>query len=213
MQAAFQTVVNDLLVKRQSLTIFPLLQAPFRDEIDTANRIQEMRIPDADSWYLVEGRSRLSSQIGDFVEVYAHSWRRATCDVVVTCFFVDTAADIFEFIAVISHVLKRGGVWINAGPLHYHQNSTLRYSFAALTEVLDRGGFRIVHKELAITSYTGEEAHTLKPEMYNVGHFVAILEDTSKVFSVQQTSDLRARLRNSTDVSIPGWPNVNFVLR
>ena len=34
-----------------------------------------------------------------------------------TCFFIDTSDDLLEYIAVIAHVLKPGGLWVNAGPL------------------------------------------------------------------------------------------------
>ncbi|WJX38788.1 carnosine N-methyltransferase [Trifolium repens] len=41
-------------------------------------------------------------------------------DAVVTCFFIDTAHNIVEYIEIISQILKDGGVWINLGPLLYH---------------------------------------------------------------------------------------------
>jgi len=43
----------------------------------------------------------------------------AAWDAVVTCFFLDTAHNIVEYIEIISKVLKDGGVWINLGPLLY----------------------------------------------------------------------------------------------
>lgn len=41
-------------------------------------------------------------------------------DVVATCFFVDTAHNIIDYLKTIRNVLKEGGVWINIGPLHWH---------------------------------------------------------------------------------------------
>ena len=41
-------------------------------------------------------------------------------DCVVTCFFIDTAHNVIEYIECISKILKKGGVWINIGPLLYH---------------------------------------------------------------------------------------------
>ncbi|KAK8961375.1 hypothetical protein KSP40_PGU011395 [Platanthera guangdongensis] len=57
---------------------------------------------------------------GDFVEVYNDVDQEASWDAVVTCFFLDTAHNIAEYIEVISKILKEGGVWINLGPLLYH---------------------------------------------------------------------------------------------
>lgn len=36
-------------------------------------------------------------------------------DCVCTCFFIDTAKNIVEYIEVISNILKPGGIWINLG--------------------------------------------------------------------------------------------------
>nr|GLL19796.1 carnosine N-methyltransferase isoform X2 [Ipomoea trifida] len=47
---------------------------------------------------------------GDFVEVYSDPSQEGYWDAVVTCFFLDTAHNIVEYIEV----------WINLGPLLYH---------------------------------------------------------------------------------------------
>lgn len=55
---------------------------------------------------------------GDFIDIYAaqpEQW-----DVVVTCFFLDTAKNIIEYMEVIHTTLKQNGTWINIGPLLYH---------------------------------------------------------------------------------------------
>ncbi|KAJ6749510.1 hypothetical protein OIU85_000176 [Salix viminalis] len=57
---------------------------------------------------------------GDFVEVYSDPSQVGVWDAVVTCFFIDTAHNIVEYIEIISRILKDGGVWINLGPLLYH---------------------------------------------------------------------------------------------
>ncbi|MQL92598.1 hypothetical protein Taro_025224 [Colocasia esculenta] len=57
---------------------------------------------------------------GDFVEVYNDVSQEDCWDAVVTCFFLDTAHNIVEYIEIISKILKPGGIWINFGPLLYH---------------------------------------------------------------------------------------------
>lgn len=39
---------------------------------------------------------------------------------VATCFFIDCAPNVIEFIESIYNILQPGGVWINLGPLLYH---------------------------------------------------------------------------------------------
>jgi len=49
---------------------------------------------------------------GDFLEIYKtpDSW-----DCVVTCFYIDTAKNVFEYLETIWNILKPGGIWINNG--------------------------------------------------------------------------------------------------
>lgn len=44
----------------------------------------------------------------------------ASFDVVVTCFFLDTALNIIDHLRAIHHCLKNGGLWVNFGPLLWH---------------------------------------------------------------------------------------------
>ncbi|KAJ8429471.1 hypothetical protein Cgig2_024018 [Carnegiea gigantea] len=46
---------------------------------------------------------------GDFVEVYGDPSQAGTWDAVVTCFFIDTAHNIVEYIEIIWKILKDGG--------------------------------------------------------------------------------------------------------
>lgn len=52
---------------------------------------------------------------GDFTEVYATDEHVGAWDAVVTAFFIDTAKDITQYIALIHRILRPGGVWINNG--------------------------------------------------------------------------------------------------
>ena len=50
----------------------------------------------------------LAIQMGDFTKIYGHIDQENQFDCVVTCFFIDTASDILEYLAVIAHVLREG---------------------------------------------------------------------------------------------------------
>jgi carnosine N-methyltransferase len=39
-------------------------------------------------------------------------------DCVVTCYFIDTAHNVLDYLDTIKHILKPGGLWINYGELH-----------------------------------------------------------------------------------------------
>lgn len=39
---------------------------------------------------------------------------------VVTCFFIDTARNIINYLRIIRDLLREDGVWVNVGPLLWH---------------------------------------------------------------------------------------------
>lgn len=87
--------------------------------------------------------SKFSMTAGDFLEVYTepNEW-----DCVATCFFIDCAANVVQFIELIYHILKPGGVWINLGPLLYHYSDiknekSIEPSFEVLREIINKVGF------------------------------------------------------------------------
>jgi N2227-like protein len=49
--------------------------------------------------------------------------------------------------------LSVGGVWVNAGPLHYHMLSTIQYSYAQIIEVIKVRALQYLHYDL-IQYYT-----------------------------------------------------------
>lgn len=57
---------------------------------------------------------------GNFTEIYGDAGNASNWAGVVTCFFMDTAPVILDYIDVIARILKPGGVWVNLGPLLYH---------------------------------------------------------------------------------------------
>lgn len=63
---------------------------------------------------------RFSMCAGDFTQIYRGEEHVGAWDAVITCFFIDTAPVVIEYIEVIERILKPGGVWINMGPLLYH---------------------------------------------------------------------------------------------
>ena len=55
---------------------------------------------------------------GEFIEVYQNQPKKWDC--IVTCFFIDTAHNILEYIECINKILKPNGLWVNIGPLLWH---------------------------------------------------------------------------------------------
>ncbi|XP_017255863.1 uncharacterized protein LOC108225495 isoform X2 [Daucus carota subsp. sativus] len=99
-------------------TIYPWIHSNC-NSLSDSDQLRPVSIPDIHpaSAGITEGFSMCG---GDFVEVYSDPSQLGAWDAVVTCFFLDTASNVVEYIEVISKILKEGAVWINLGPLLYH---------------------------------------------------------------------------------------------
>ncbi|EFH55627.1 hypothetical protein ARALYDRAFT_902264 [Arabidopsis lyrata subsp. lyrata] len=141
-------------------TIYPWIHSNCNSLSDN-DQLRPIAIPDIHpaSAGITEGFSMCG---GDFVEVYNESSHAGMWDAVVTCFFIDTAHNVIEYIETISKILKDGGVWINLGPLLYHFADTyghenemsIELSLEDVKRVASHYGF-VIEKERTIeTTYT-----------------------------------------------------------
>jgi hypothetical protein len=56
---------------------------------------------------------------------------------IVTCFFIDTATNIYDYLDTIAASVKTGGLWINVGPLQWHGNAIVSMTATDLRSVLE----------------------------------------------------------------------------
>ncbi|CEG70080.1 hypothetical protein RMATCC62417_06035 [Rhizopus microsporus] len=106
---------------------------------------------------------------GDFVEVYGQQENNFEAwDVVVTCFFIDTAKNILEYLEVIHKILKPHGTWINIGPLLYHfedssaGDTSIEISLEQVKDVAKKMGFEFKKESMVSTTYTSNPESMLK---------------------------------------------------
>ena len=69
-------------------------------------------------------------------------------DCIATCFFIDCANNIVQFIETIYKILKPGGIWINLGPLLYHfsdmpMEDSIEPSYDVVRDVIQGFGFQL----------------------------------------------------------------------
>jgi SAM-dependent methyltransferase len=69
----------------------------------------------------IPAHERMSMSTGDFCVLYSSAENRQTFDAVGTVFFIDTAPNVIRYIEAVYNCLKPGGLWINLGPLLWHQ--------------------------------------------------------------------------------------------
>lgn len=104
-----------------AFTIHPWIHDPC-NHLSVEDMIRPVRFPDIapSSLGAINPDADFSMVAGEFLEVYDVKEQHGKWDAVVTCFFLDTAPIVFQYIEVIEKLLKPGGIWINLGPLLYH---------------------------------------------------------------------------------------------
>uniref|UniRef100_A0A7S4KCE0 carnosine N-methyltransferase n=1 Tax=Guillardia theta TaxID=55529 RepID=A0A7S4KCE0_GUITH len=113
---------------------------------------------------------------GDFLEVYRN--QRGEWDCVATCFFLDTASNVVQYVEHIHTLLADGGIWINLGPLLYHYSDSqdvdsTELSYSELRSIIQYYGFE-VKEESERTCYYTQNPNSMMHTVYNCAFFVAI---------------------------------------
>ncbi|KNB44621.1 hypothetical protein JH06_1525 [Blastocystis sp. subtype 4] len=149
-----------------SIPIYPWTDNP-NNVFATGDNNRCILIPDVVPRVCVHEGADFSMCAGEFLESYSDQENAWDC--VLTCFFIDTAPVIIEYITVIHKILKPGGYWINLGPLLYHWQSTeditaeemderygqsLELSFEEIQDIMKKVGFRILEVERFCSPYT-----------------------------------------------------------
>ncbi|KZS96886.1 N2227-domain-containing protein [Sistotremastrum niveocremeum HHB9708] len=147
-------------------TIYPYVHS-FSNLPDRDALLRPVRIPDILPSNIPKGVD-FSLVAGDFEEIYGattttnkgHEPQDGEWDAILTCFFIDTAKNIVNYLRILHRILAPGGVWINMGPLlwHFENNTTNDISVELdLEEVKTLAreiGFDIKDEREIATSYT-----------------------------------------------------------
>ncbi|XP_022106604.1 carnosine N-methyltransferase-like isoform X3 [Acanthaster planci] len=152
-------------------TLYPWIHQ-FSNIKSTLHQTRQVSIPDVNPSSLQEDAD-FSMVAGDFLEVYTTP---AQWDCVATCFFIDTAHNILDYIETIYKILKPGGLWINLGPLLYHfenmaKESSVEIAYDVLRKVIIDFSFVMLREEPIHTSYLQDHESMLKYE-YDCVFFV-----------------------------------------
>ncbi|CCW66621.1 unnamed protein product [Phytomonas sp. Hart1] len=152
--------------------------------VNRADQFVEVLIPDLCAYEAIDelqnkGLSfgELSMVAGDFTEVYSKLSQHKTWSAVVTCFFIDTAHNIIEYLETIYNLLVPGGYWVNVGPLLYHfadsvEDMSIELSLGEVLTVAQRIGFVLQSSPTFIdTTYTNNQ-RSMKQLVYRCAFFL-----------------------------------------
>ncbi|XP_030647685.1 carnosine N-methyltransferase [Chanos chanos] len=158
--------------KENAMTLYPWVHQ-FSNNKRSSDQTRPIFFPDVNPQSLPPN-SDFSMVAGDFLEVYTEP---DTWDCVTTCFFIDTAHNVIDYVETIWNILKPGGVWINLGPLLYHFENmanelSIELSYEDIKAAMLRYGFQLeVEKESVLTTYTENDRSMLK-YLYDCVFFV-----------------------------------------
>jgi len=173
----FMLLVSDFILnKREENELFTIHAAlsNFNNLFRLETAFEGIKVPDIPTLTIQEG-VQLSMVSGEFVEVYKQ--QSACWDAVVTCFFIDTARNILEYIEVIHQILKPGGYWINMGPLMYHYSDvqdavSIELSLEEVMFAIRAMGFKVLKEKTLRANYCCEKERMLE-FAYQCAFFVA----------------------------------------
>jgi len=160
------------------------------NHLTDAHQLAGMKVPDILPSDLPIRFNGLSMCAGDFVEVYSAPEQKEAWDAVVTCFFIDTAHNVLQYLEIISNILTEGGYWINMGPLLYHwsdahtyladEEMSIELSLDDLERIAAHYGLRMIKKEMHKCIYT-QDTNSMLQSVYNAALLVMV-KDSSKAF-------------------------------
>jgi len=163
--------------KENEFVIQPLIHS-FSNIYDEEAPFKKIMIPDEN---LAEELSKtetgeMSMVAGEFCRVYKEKIN--FFDSVVTCYFIDTANNIIEYIETIYNILKIGGLWINFGPLLYHYTDninevSIELSWNEVKKIIIGFGFEFTKEENVQTTYSADK-DSMTHRIYKCIFFTAV---------------------------------------
>ena len=163
--------------KENEFVIQPLIHS-FSNIYNEEAPFKKVMIPDEN---LAEELSKtetgeMSMVAGEFCRVYKEKIN--FFDSVVTCYFIDTANNIIEYIETIYNILKIGGLWINFGPLLYHYTDninevSIELSWNEIKNIIIGFGFEFTKEENVQTTYSADK-ESMTHRIYKCIFFTAV---------------------------------------
>ena len=139
---------------------------------------KEIYIPDENLYdELIKTKTgEMSMVAGEFCHVYKDNYN--IWDSVVTCFFLDTANNVIEYVETIHKIMKIGGIWINIGPLLYHYSEienecSIELSWNELKHIIIGYGFEIRNEKEIKCTYSSVE-DSMMQTIYRCIFFTAV---------------------------------------
>ncbi len=181
----FMLLMGDFIMNRspgaECFEAFPFL-GEANNMFDRDEEFAGVRFPDVHPVALVQGapgQVNMSVAAGEFLQCYGGADNAGQWDALATCFFIDTAPNVVEYVEAIHAMLRPGGIWTSIGPLQYHwatfrdetqyeqderYHRSVELAFSDIRRVMLSTGFEILREERRECKYSarpGSCKHTV----------------------------------------------------
>ncbi|XP_053695942.1 carnosine N-methyltransferase [Sabethes cyaneus] len=177
MLIASNFVLNRCVIEDQC-TFYPWVHQ-YVNNLYRNNQIESVTFPDV-SPTKFPPKGTMNMVAGDFLQVYRDEdyW-----DCVATCFFIDCANNIIEFVEVIYNILKPGGIWINLGPLLYHfsdvpHENSIEPTYEDLIVIVRACGFNILKNRTDVMTKYAQNPFSMHQSEYKSIYLVCQKPDS-----------------------------------
>ncbi|CAH0716970.1 unnamed protein product, partial [Brenthis ino] len=151
-------------------TVYPWVHQ-FVNNLSSEHQIQAASFPDVPP---STRHSHFSIAAGDFLKVYTEydEWHS-----IATCFFIDCAPNVIEFVERIYAILRPGGYWINLGPLLYHYSDmptefSIEPPYDILLDIIKDVGFEVLKEKTGVKTKYAQNQNSMMQHEYKSVFFV-----------------------------------------
>lgn len=177
--------------QQKSITLYPYITET-KNWYMFSDRSTSIQIPDVNPRDVMYNNNNgsLSMCAGDFYEIYNDlenikindnsdqlqntQLHHNLYDCVCTCYFIDCAPNILDYISTISYILKHNGYWINFGPLLYHYSDihndneiSIDLTWEQIVNALDKFGLKLIEQKYNNISYYTQPQNSMMETRYN----------------------------------------------
>lgn len=159
-------------------SIFPFVHS-FSNFSSLDGLLQEVKFPDVLVTEVLNSDD-FGISVGEFTEIFSDPTEEGKWDGIVTCFFIDTAQNIVQYLKIIYKVLKANGIWINVGPTLWHYESSsnpreisIELDVSEIKELCRKIGFEFeLETEKTIKTTYAANIHNNLKQVYDADYWV-----------------------------------------
>jgi carnosine N-methyltransferase len=163
------------------------------NHLSRAEQLRQVPIPDVCAAALLDSNpgADMSMVAGEFLALYDTPAHHGRWDAVVTCFFIDTAPVVVEYIEAIRRMLRPNGVWVNLGPLLFHWQDpgrdggegeatderfqrSVELTYEEVRHVMAMNGFEVVAEGSEPAATYAANTRSMMRTVYSPVYFTAI---------------------------------------